>query len=188
MKRNTHYIERECGTDLGYVDTLMVLWEGNDLPTFGRREPYFFDDLPVAERVVQRLAARFPATDPIPGVMAALPITYRIRTIEWDDESCTCCGKHPDHCNRRNVQHIAQFYCAGEVTTTGTISPAQCGASQLACNIVNATFLSLDGFDAMRKQMQGTTYTAEQFAGELARIVDRELRSHVLHANRELGS
>ena len=55
------------------------------------------------------------------------------------------------------------------------LAPEQCGASQLACNIVNNTFLSLDGFAAMRKQMEGTTYTAQQFGAELARIVDREL-------------
>ena len=55
------------------------------------------------------------------------------------------------------------------------LAPEQCGASQLACNIVNNTFLSLDGFAAMRKQMEGTTYTAEHFGAELARIVDREL-------------
>ena len=55
------------------------------------------------------------------------------------------------------------------------LTPDKCGASQLACNIVNNTFLSLDGFAAMRKQMEGTTYTASQFGAELARIVDREL-------------
>lgn len=54
------------------------------------------------------------------------------------------------------------------------LAPEQCGASQLACNIVNNTFLSLDGFAAMRKQMEGTTYTAQHFGAELARIVDRE--------------
>lgn len=55
------------------------------------------------------------------------------------------------------------------------LTPANSGASHLACNIINNTFLSLDGFAAMRKQMEGTTYTAEQFGAELARIVDREL-------------
>ena len=61
------------------------------------------------------------------------------------------------------------------------ITPEQCGASQLACNIVNETFLSLDGFAAMRKQMAGTTYTAEQFGAELARIVDRNI--HVIQVS-----
>ncbi len=56
------------------------------------------------------------------------------------------------------------------------ITPEQCGASQLACNIVNETFLSLDGFAAMRKQMAGTDYTAEHFGAELARIVDRNIQ------------
>lgn len=58
---------------------------------------------------------------------------------------------------------------------TGKLTPDKCGASQLACNIVNNTFLSLDGFAALRKQMAGTEYTAEHFGAELARIVDREL-------------
>lgn len=56
------------------------------------------------------------------------------------------------------------------------ITPEQCGASQLACNIVNETFLGLDGFAAMRKQMAGTEYTAEHFGAELARIVDRNIQ------------
>ncbi len=56
------------------------------------------------------------------------------------------------------------------------LAPEQCGASQLACTIVNNTFLSLDGFAAMRKQMEGTEYTAQHFGAELARIVDRELK------------
>lgn len=55
------------------------------------------------------------------------------------------------------------------------LTPDNCGASQIACNIVNNTFLSLDGFEAMRKQMAGTDYTAEQFGAELARIADREM-------------
>lgn len=56
------------------------------------------------------------------------------------------------------------------------LTPANCGCSQLACNIVNNTFLSLDGFQAMRNQMAGTDYTAEHFGAELARIVDSEMR------------
>ena len=63
------------------------------------------------------------------------------------------------------------------------ITPEQCGASQLACNIVNETFLGLDGFAAMRKQMAGTEYTAEHFGAELARIVDRNLTAHISFAN-----
>lgn len=64
------------------------------------------------------------------------------------------------------------------------LAPEQCGASQLACTIVNNTFLSLDGFAAMRKQMEGTEYTAQHFGAELARIVDRELST----VNQELLS
>jgi len=61
------------------------------------------------------------------------------------------------------------------VNKSRQLTPANSGASQLACNIVNNTFLSLDGFAAMRKQMECTEYTAQHFGAELARIVDREL-------------
>lgn len=56
------------------------------------------------------------------------------------------------------------------------LTPNNCGCSPLACSIINETFLELDGFAAMREQMKGTSYTAEQFAGELARIVDRAIK------------
>jgi len=49
------------------------------------------------------------------------------------------------------------------------------GASRVACEIINNTFLSLDGFAGLRQQMAGSSYTAEQFAAELARIADREI-------------
>jgi hypothetical protein len=55
------------------------------------------------------------------------------------------------------------------------LTPENCGASQTACNIVNKTFLSLDGFAKMRQDMADTTFTAEQFGAELARITDREI-------------
>ncbi len=55
------------------------------------------------------------------------------------------------------------------------LTPENCGASQTACNIVNATFLSLDGFAAMRASMT-PDYDALAFAGELARVTDREIR------------
>lgn len=105
MKRSTHYIEREVGHGLGFIDNLILLFEGDDLPTFARREPYFFDDLAVAERVVQRLAARYPMTEPAPGVAPALLITYTIHTVTWDDGTCPCCGKYI-HCS---AQHLSQF-------------------------------------------------------------------------------
>lgn len=54
------------------------------------------------------------------------------------------------------------------------LTPENCGCSQTACNIINATFLSLDGFAAMRKSMT-PDYDALAFAGELARITDREI-------------
>jgi len=69
---------------------------------------------------------------------------------------------------------------------TKLLTPEQCGASQLACNIVNNTFLSLDGFAVMRKQMEGTTYTAQHFGAELARIVDREIKSRITSLAKEM--
>jgi len=57
------------------------------------------------------------------------------------------------------------------------LTPNNCGCSPLACSIVNETFLELDGFAAMRSQMKDSSYTAEQFAGELARIADRAIKS-----------
>ena len=55
------------------------------------------------------------------------------------------------------------------------LTPANCGCSQVACNIINHTFLSLDGFEALRNRMDATEYKAEHFAAELARIADREI-------------
>jgi len=58
------------------------------------------------------------------------------------------------------------------------LTPENCGCSQVACNIVNATFLALDGFAKMRADMEHDQggYTAIHFAGELARVTDREIR------------
>lgn len=55
------------------------------------------------------------------------------------------------------------------------ITPEHTGCSQLACDIINNTFLSLDGFAKMRREMDDTEYTAEQFAAELARVADRSI-------------
>jgi hypothetical protein len=61
--------------------------------------------------------------------------------------------------------------------TVKLLSPDNCGCSQTACNIVNNTFMSLDGFAPLRLQMNDdTTYPAFAFAAELARITDREIR------------
>lgn len=97
MERSIHYIKREVGLDLGYVDYLMCLWEGNDLPAFSG-SPYHFSDKSVADRVAQRLSARYAKTQPIPGVMAEQPISYSVCSVEWDDESCPCCG-NAEHCS-----------------------------------------------------------------------------------------
>jgi hypothetical protein len=56
------------------------------------------------------------------------------------------------------------------------LTKENCGCSELACNIVNSTFLSLDGFAALRAQMDSSEYKAEHFAAELARIADREIK------------
>jgi hypothetical protein len=58
------------------------------------------------------------------------------------------------------------------------ITSQNSGASELACNIINNTFLSLDGFESLRKQMNSSEYTSEHFAAELARIVDREINHY----------
>lgn len=59
------------------------------------------------------------------------------------------------------------------------ITPEQTGASAVACDIINATFLSLDGFEPLRRQCdQSTDYPAVQWAASLAITVDRVLREH----------
>lgn len=82
---------------------------------------------------------------------------------------------------------MVNFNAAGEFVSPGKpgsqeapvvlLSPENCGCSQVACNIINNTFLSLDGFEALRDQMDGTEYRAAHFAAALARIVDRELNA-----------
>ena len=69
------------------------------------------------------------------------------------------------------------------------LTPENCGASQVACNIVNATFLGLDGFAKMRQDMENDQggYDAIAFAAELARVTDREIRdSELLNENEAL--
>ena len=56
------------------------------------------------------------------------------------------------------------------------LTKENCGCSQLAIDIINNTFLSLDGFAALRAQMDSSEYKAEHFAAELARIADREIK------------
>ncbi len=57
------------------------------------------------------------------------------------------------------------------------ITPESTGCSQTACKIVNETFLSLDGFDALRRQCDDSSYKSVDFAANIARIVDRVLSS-----------
>lgn len=68
------------------------------------------------------------------------------------------------------------------------LTPEICGASQTACNIINATFLSLDGFAALRAQCDEDDNGAMRFAAELARVTDREIKdSRKLDRNEALG-
>ncbi len=64
----------------GFRDHLLRLWEGNDLPTFAGRTPYLFDDKATAERVAQRLAAKYAETMATPH-FPAKPITYKVVEI-----------------------------------------------------------------------------------------------------------
>ena len=58
------------------------------------------------------------------------------------------------------------------------VTPEQCGASQLACNIINNTFLVLDGFAPLRKQLDASENNGTlTFASELARVTDREIKA-----------
>jgi hypothetical protein len=54
------------------------------------------------------------------------------------------------------------------------LTPEQSGASPIACEIVNETFLSLDGFAQLRRQCDDSQsgYDALAFAAEIARRVD----------------
>lgn len=57
------------------------------------------------------------------------------------------------------------------------VSPEQCGASQLACDIVNDAFLSLDGFEPLRNRLDESERNgALTFASHLARVTDRHLK------------
>ncbi len=55
------------------------------------------------------------------------------------------------------------------------ITPESTGCSRTACEIVNETFLSLDGFEALRRQCDDSSYKSVDFAANIARIVDRVL-------------
>ena len=56
------------------------------------------------------------------------------------------------------------------------ITPETTGCSQTACEIINETFLSLDGFEALRQQCDDSTYKSTMLAANCARIVDRILQ------------
>lgn len=66
----------------GFKDYLLALWEGNDLPMFAgiRRNPYLFDDKATADRVAQRLQARYPQTMETKH-FPAQPFTYTVEEV-----------------------------------------------------------------------------------------------------------
>lgn len=191
-----------------FRDYLMNLWEGTDLPSFigATSKAYLFDDKDVADAVAQRLAAKCSRTMEAPHLKSQ-PITYEVVEVykhawgqfavyshdKWQEQfpNAVPAGrydkledakKHAESVTYKMVVVDMKAESRGFIYTNWScgITPEQCGASQLACNIIIKTFLSLDGFAAMRKQMAGTTYTAEQFGAELARIVDRELASSLI--------
>lgn len=193
----------------GFHDYLLHLWEGNDLPSFigSTQRAYLFDDKATADRVAQRLAAKCSETMATPH-LPAKPITYEVVEVSqhaWgrymvfsndkykaDFPNVVPAGrydklddaiKHAESVTYKMVVVDSKAESRGFIycnwATTEPLTPDNCGASQIACNVINNTFLSLDGFEAMRKQMAGTDYTAEHFGAELARIVDRELRDIV---------
>lgn len=164
---------------------------------------YLFDDKATADRVAQRLAEKCSETIALPGISGPLTITYQVVEVSkhaWGRYMVFSHDKYqtnyPDvvpagrydrlgdaekHANSVTYKMVVVdskaesrgfIYCNWHYSQP--LTPDNCGASQLACNVINNTFLALDGFEAMRKQMAGTDYTAEHFGAELARIVDRE--------------
>lgn len=78
-----YYIVRTIGD---FENTLACLWDGSDLPTFRRDgNPYTFDCIHVARRVLWRLEARYPTTMDTPHI-PALPIQYHIEAINTQCE------------------------------------------------------------------------------------------------------
>ena len=98
------------------------------------------------------------------------PATHQISGCHWDEAVNSIDSAMAELLKaRKELEELQQ---------PEGITPTQSGASQLACDIVNNTFLSLDGFAALRKQMDSPTssYGSKAFASELARITDREIR------------
>lgn len=73
----------------GFRDSLLKLWEGDELPTFAGRTPYLFDDKATAERVAWRLAAKYSETMATPH-FPAKPITYSVVPVA--SSTCPYCG------------------------------------------------------------------------------------------------
>ena len=104
-----------------------------------------------------------------------MPATHQISGCHWDEAVNSIDLAMAELLKaRKELEELQQ----PEATHSRGITPTQSGASQLACDIVNNTFLSLDGFAALRKQMDSPTssYGSKAFASELARITDREIK------------
>jgi len=78
-----YFIERTIGAQ---SDTLSALWEGNDLPSFARNgRPYCFRCIATAERVLERLRAKYPTTIDTPR-SPSVPIIYTIESVDTSRE------------------------------------------------------------------------------------------------------
>lgn len=74
-----------------------------------------------------------------------MPTTYQISGCYWDEAVNSIDLAMAELLKaRKELEELQQ---------PEGITPTQSGASQLACDIVNNTFLSLDGFAALRKKM-----------------------------------
>jgi hypothetical protein len=133
-----YVIRRKIGL---ITDHLLHLWDGDDLPTFAipRDRAYRFSDGATADRVAQRLQARYATTEFPHGVqrdIEYLVVPIRKHTIVWHShiEQCPTCGYdtlevhqadgvHPvsgnplywQECSRRDclsnagLQHVSMF-------------------------------------------------------------------------------
>lgn len=87
-------------------------------------------------------------------------------------------GETEDEAKASLFEQEAEYFDTDDQLTE-EITPEMAGCSELACKIINQTFLSLDGFEPMRKQMNSTrSCDALAYAASLARIVDVVIRHH----------
>jgi hypothetical protein len=102
-----YYITRTVGL---MDDTLSVLWEGNELPTFRRDgSPYLFTDKHAAKRVLWRLQSKYPVTissDTLPAIRIVYTLTY----LDIDENACSYCGES-DCCKQHFPAHGQSLSC-----------------------------------------------------------------------------